>query len=87
MKTFFNDLINHSDFATADTSKHLNTIIEEYLLSPCIPQEEDLPAFSAPVERLFSIAGKFFRPDRCHLTDKQFEEHMFIRYVFNKLSS
>ena len=34
-----------------------------------------IPASSVPVERLFSIAGKVLCPDRCHLTDKQFEEY------------
>ena len=86
----------------ADTSKDLNTMVEEYLLSPCLLQEEDplvlwkviqtkfpplvkmahrflcIPASSAPIERLFSIAGKVFYPDRCRLIDKQFEELMFI---------
>lgn len=38
-----------------------------------------LPASSAPVERLFSIAGKVFRPERCRLTDIKFEEIMMIR--------
>ena len=78
-------------------------MIEEYLLSTCLPQEENplefwklnqvkysplaklaprflcVPASSAPVERLFSIAGKVFRPERCRLTDERFEELMFIR--------
>ena len=36
-------------------------------------------ASSAPVERMFSIAGKIFRPDRCRLSDARFEELMFIR--------
>ena len=38
-----------------------------------------VPASSARVERLFSIAGKIFRPKRCRLMDKRLEELMFIR--------
>ena len=38
-----------------------------------------VPSSSAPVERLFSIAGKVFRPERSNLTDNRFEELMFIR--------
>jgi hypothetical protein len=33
----------------------------------------------APVERLFSIAGKIFRPDRCLLTDTTFETLLLIK--------
>ena len=36
-------------------------------------------ASSAPMERLFSIAGKIFRPDRCVLADDTFENLMFIK--------
>ena len=38
-----------------------------------------VPASSAAVERLFSIAGKIFTPQRCRLTDKRFAQLMFIR--------
>ena len=36
-------------------------------------------ASSAPVERLFSIAGKIFKPERALLSDTRFEELMFLR--------
>lgn len=38
-----------------------------------------IPSSSAPVERLFSIAGKVFTPSRCRLKDSRFEQLMFIR--------
>ena len=36
-------------------------------------------ASSAPVERIFSIGGKIFRPERCRLSNNLFESLMFIR--------
>ncbi len=38
-----------------------------------------IPASSAAAERLFSIAGKVYCPERCHLSDNKFEQLMFIR--------
>ena len=38
-----------------------------------------IPTSSAPVECIFSIAGKFFRTDQCSLTDSRFEQLMLIR--------
>ncbi|XP_042236493.1 E3 SUMO-protein ligase ZBED1-like [Homarus americanus] len=38
-----------------------------------------IPATSSPVERLFSNAGKLFRPERCNLSDNRFEQLMMIR--------
>ena len=38
-----------------------------------------VPSSSSPVERLFSIAGKVFTPERCRLNDTRFEQLMFIR--------
>ena len=49
---------------------HLASLTARYLA---------VPASSAPVERLFSIGGKIFRPERCRLSDMLFEELMFIR--------
>ena len=38
-----------------------------------------IPASSAPVERLFTIAGKNFRPERSQLANVIFQKLMFIR--------
>ena len=38
-----------------------------------------IPASSAAVERLFRVAGKIFRPERCRLADSTFQKLMFIR--------
>ena len=40
-------------------------------------------ATSAPVERVFSVAGRIFRPDRCQLSDKTFQSLVFIKYNKN----
>lgn len=44
-----------------------------------------IPASSAPVESLFSVAGKDFRPERCGLKGMTFEQLMFIRCNSNVL--
>lgn len=44
-----------------------------------------VPATSAPVERLFSIARKAFRPDRCRLGDSTFQMLMMIKCNENKI--
>lgn len=56
--------VNHEKFP------HLAALAQKHL---CIP------ASSGPVERLFSVAGKIFRPDRCVLKDKTFQELIFIK--------
>ncbi|KAG7166748.1 Zinc finger BED domain-containing protein 4-like 5 [Homarus americanus] len=49
------------------------------VLTRLAPKYLAIPATSAPVERLFSIAGKLFRPERCNLSNKRFEQLMMIR--------
>ena len=68
-------MISGSTKATSNFLLHLKVNTLPYYLS--------VPASSAPVERLFSIAGKVFRPERCRLTDKNFETLMFIRSNFD----
>lgn len=41
-----------------------------------------LPASSAAVERIFSVGGKLFRPDRARLSDKNFEMQMYNKCNF-----
>ena len=92
IKTFFNDLIGETASSNSIiASNDITSMVKEYLLSPCLLQEENslefwklnqikysplaklapqflcVPASSAPVERLFSIVGKIFRPERCRL--------------------
>ena len=63
-----------------DPAKYWNENKNEYLSLAQIAKEVlSVPSSSAPVERLFSIAGKVFTPIRCRLTDSRFQQLMFIR--------
>ena len=44
-----------------------------------------VPATSAAVERLFSVAGKLFRPDRCRRSDSTFQMLMMIKCNAKKI--
>ena len=59
------------------------TILEGQSTFPCLTklalQYLAVPASSAPVERLFSIGGKIFRPDCCRLADQTFERLIFMK--------
>ena len=85
---FFSSLV-HVPVNDINTQSSIKLEIQEYLSTPCLPEESDplsflevthfptlsllarnflcIPASSAHVERLFSIVGKIFRPERCRL--------------------
>ena len=42
-----------------------------------------IPATSAPVESVFSVAGKIFRPDRARLSDTVFHSIVFAKCNWN----
>ena len=39
----------------------------------------EVPATSAPIERVFSVAGNILRPERSHLLPKKFEVLLFLK--------
>ena len=48
-------------------------------MSKLAKQHLSVATSSSPVERLFSIAGNIFHPERCRLTDTVIENLMFIK--------
>ena len=63
----------------SDPSKFWEDNEKEYLaLAQMAKDILSMPASSAPVERLFSIAGRVFMPLRCSLKDDRFQQLMFI---------
>ena len=49
------------------------------LLASLSKRHMAIPSTSATVERLFSIAWKIVRPERCSLSDDNFETLMMIK--------
>ena len=49
------------------------------VLSKVAPRYLSIPTSSAPTERVFSVTGKIFRPERCRLSSEVLEKLMFIR--------
>ena len=59
---------------TSEKELHLFPAIQHV----CIELNSALPASEA-CERLFSIAGRLFRPARCSMTDDHFEQQLLLR--------
>jgi len=46
------------------------------------PQLKEIVSnFEITNKRIFSVAGRMFKPDRCRLTDKRFEALIFINFI------
>ena len=56
----------------------LENISKFLILAEVACEVLSIPSSSSPVERLFSIAGKVFTPERCHWTYARFQELMLI---------
>ena len=70
-----------SERMSTDPAKYWKENQKKYLFLEVLARDVlEVPSSSAPVERLLSIAGKVFTPERCWLFDKRFEQLMFIRY-------
>ena len=65
---------------STNPAKYWKNISQKFpILSQIARDVFGVPASSAAVERLFSVARKIFTPQHCRLTDKRFSELMFIR--------
>ena len=81
--------------ACAFTFKHIFIKCLKHIIKPFISTYPTLAviakpvlsvsASSAPVELLFSVACKSFRPDRCRMKDTTFENLIFIKCNKDKL--
>ena len=59
MKTFFSGLISESATASAENvSKDINALVKEYLISSCLPQEENPLAFWKANQTKFAPLAK-----------------------------
>ena len=80
------------DSETCDDSTSSEDECAKYLSEPCEPghcnplefwkensKVYSVLASSAPVERIFSTAGLIYKPMRCCLYDKRFEQLMFMK--------
>ena len=60
----------HKHILSQSVSKHILSTLEAQMIT--------VMGIPAAVERVFSIAGKVFKPDRCQLTDATFEKILFM---------
>ena len=58
---------------------HCQEADEFACITKLVPKYLCIPASSALIERIFTVAGKIFHSKQCHLTDKTSETLMFIK--------
>jgi len=89
MNDRFQHCVSDAEATNRQTRSYIGIAVISFQIKSCTmlccladdrnPQWEEIVSnFEITNKRIFRIAGRMFKPDRCRLTDKRFEALMFI---------